>query len=87
MLVSICIAKIIATAISIGFGFGGGVFSPALVIGAMLGGGGLAADTRPEVSAQFSILKVRARGRGQRRLLRRLCKDRCEATAVAARRC
>jgi chloride channel protein, CIC family len=38
LLISICIAKIIATAISIGFGFGGGVFSPALVIGAMLGG-------------------------------------------------
>jgi len=38
LLASICIAKIIATAISIGFGFGGGVFSPSLVIGAMLGG-------------------------------------------------
>jgi CIC family chloride channel protein len=38
LLISICVAKIIATAISIGFGFGGGVFSPALVIGAMLGG-------------------------------------------------
>jgi len=38
LLVSICVAKILATAISIGFGFGGGVFSPALVIGAMLGG-------------------------------------------------
>ena len=38
LLASICIAKIIATAISIGFGFGGGVFSPPLVIGAMLGG-------------------------------------------------
>ena len=30
-------AKIIATALCIGFGFAGGVFSPALVIGAMLG--------------------------------------------------
>lgn len=38
LLVSVCIAKILATAVSIGFGFGGGVFSPALVIGAMLGG-------------------------------------------------
>ncbi len=38
LLVSICLAKILATALSIGFGFGGGVFSPALVIGAMLGG-------------------------------------------------
>ena len=38
VLISVCIAKILATAVSIGFGFGGGVFSPALVIGAMLGG-------------------------------------------------
>jgi len=38
MLLAICLAKIVATAISIGFGFGGGVFSPSLVIGAMLGG-------------------------------------------------
>ncbi len=38
MLLAILVAKIVATAISIGFGFGGGVFSPALVIGAMLGG-------------------------------------------------
>jgi chloride channel protein, CIC family len=38
LLVSICLAKIVATAVSIGFGFGGGVFAPALVIGAMLGG-------------------------------------------------
>ncbi len=32
------VAKMAATAISLGFGFGGGVFSPSLVIGAMLGG-------------------------------------------------
>jgi len=38
LLASICLAKMLATSISIGFGFGGGVFSPALVIGAMLGG-------------------------------------------------
>lgn len=38
LLVSILLAKMVATAASIGFGFGGGVFSPALVIGAMLGG-------------------------------------------------
>ncbi len=38
LLLSILLAKILATALSIGFGFGGGVFSPALVIGAMLGG-------------------------------------------------
>ncbi|MBT4464745.1 MAG: chloride channel protein, partial [Rhodospirillaceae bacterium] len=38
MLLAVFVAKICATAISIGFGFGGGVFSPSLVIGAMLGG-------------------------------------------------
>jgi CIC family chloride channel protein len=31
-------AKILATAISLGMGFGGGVFSPSLVVGALLGG-------------------------------------------------
>ncbi len=38
LLVAIGIAKIVATAFSIGWGFGGGVFSPSLVIGAMVGG-------------------------------------------------
>lgn len=37
MLVGIGAAKIVATALCIGFGFAGGVFSPALVIGAMAG--------------------------------------------------
>jgi CIC family chloride channel protein len=32
------LGKLLATILSIGFGFGGGVFSPSLVIGAMLGG-------------------------------------------------
>jgi len=38
LLLAVFAAKFFATAVSIGFGFGGGVFSPALVIGAMLGG-------------------------------------------------
>ncbi len=37
LLVGIGVAKIIATSLCIGFGFAGGVFSPALVIGAMVG--------------------------------------------------
>ncbi len=37
-LVAIGLAKIMATAFCVGWGFGGGVFSPALVIGAMVGG-------------------------------------------------
>ena len=49
----ICVAKLVATAISLGFGFGGGVFSPSLVIGATLGATyGLFATTLfPEYSA------------------------------------
>ncbi|MGB0670654.1 MAG: chloride channel protein, partial [Rhodospirillales bacterium] len=46
LLVVLCLVKILATSISLGFGFAGGVFSPALVIGAMLGGAyGLFVDT------------------------------------------
>lgn len=37
LVVAIGAAKIVATAISLGFGFAGGVFSPSLVVGAMLG--------------------------------------------------
>ncbi|MBL4615140.1 MAG: chloride channel protein, partial [Magnetovibrio sp.] len=38
LLVAVLVAKIIATGLSLGFGFGGGIFSPSLVVGAMLGG-------------------------------------------------
>ena len=38
MLIMIGVAKIAATAVSIGWGFSGGVFSPSLVIGALIGG-------------------------------------------------
>ena len=38
-MVAVGIMKIIATAVSIGVTFGGSIFSPALVIGAMVGGG------------------------------------------------
>jgi len=34
LLVALLVAKIAATVLSLGFGFGGGIFSPALVIGA-----------------------------------------------------
>lgn len=53
LLIAIGLAKILATAISIGFGFGGGVFSPALVIGAMVGGafGVLATQAFPDYSS------------------------------------
>lgn len=38
LLLAVLVGKIVATALCLGFGFGGGVFSPSLVIGAMLGG-------------------------------------------------
>jgi CIC family chloride channel protein len=52
-LVAIGVAKIVATAFSIGWGFAGGVFSPALVIGAMAGGsfGFVATAVFPDLSS------------------------------------
>lgn len=37
-MIALGLVKILATSISLGFGFGGGVFSPSLFIGAMVGG-------------------------------------------------
>lgn len=53
LLIAVGAAKVAATAISLGFGFGGGVFSPSLVIGAMLGGayGMVATLVFPELSS------------------------------------
>jgi len=39
MLISLLFMKILATSICVGSGFGGGIFTPSLMIGAMLGGG------------------------------------------------
>lgn len=60
MLIGIGIAKIIATAVCLGFGFGGGVFSPALVIGAMVGGafGIIATGVVPEHASEVSVYTV-----------------------------
>lgn len=38
LLVAVLVGKILATGVSLGMGFGGGIFSPSLMIGAMLGG-------------------------------------------------
>ena len=53
ILFALVIAKTVATAISIGCGFGGGVFTPSLMIGAMLGGayGILVTQIFPDYSA------------------------------------
>ncbi|MEE9139171.1 MAG: chloride channel protein [Alphaproteobacteria bacterium] len=53
LLVALLVAKLVATAVSLGCGFGGGVFSPSLVMGAMLGGASGAVFTAiaPELSS------------------------------------
>lgn len=53
LLISLIFMKMLATSICIGSGFGGGVFTPSLMIGAMLGGayGIVATSIAPELSA------------------------------------
>ncbi len=53
LLFALFVFKLAATVLSLGFGFSGGVFSPALVIGAMLGGtyGMLATHFAPDLSS------------------------------------
>ncbi len=53
LLISLVFMKILATSICIGSGFGGGVFTPSLMIGAMLGGayGIVATSIFPELSS------------------------------------
>ncbi len=53
MLIGLMAAKIAATAICLGGGFGGGIFSPSLFIGAMVGGafGNIATDVFPNLSS------------------------------------
>jgi CIC family chloride channel protein len=51
LLIGLLLAKILATALTIGSGFGGGVFSPSLFLGAMLGGafGVIAGNAIPQL--------------------------------------
>ena len=65
LILAVGVAKIAATAISLGFGFGGGVFSPSLVIGAMLGGayGMVVGDMFPAVSLAAGAYTVVGMGR------------------------
>jgi len=53
MLAGLVVAKTIGTGIALGFGFGGGVFSPSLTVGALVGVafGGLATAALPEFSS------------------------------------
>ncbi len=60
MLLAVLIAKLIATIISLGSGFGGGVFSPSLVLGAMTGGvfGTLAALAFPAQASSAGVYTI-----------------------------
>ncbi len=60
MLIAIGIAKIFATAVCLGFGFSGGVFSPSLVLGAAVGGayGLIAAFVFPELASSVGVYAV-----------------------------
>ncbi|HEY9163933.1 MAG TPA: chloride channel protein, partial [Magnetovibrio sp.] len=53
MLLAVLLAKMLAVSISLGTGFGGGIFSPSLMVGAMLGGayGIIATSVFPAVDA------------------------------------
>ncbi len=56
ILIALVAAKMAATAISIGAGFGGGVFSPSMFVGAMVGGsfGIIATQVFPDLSSGHS---------------------------------
>ena len=60
LLISLLFIKIFATALCIGFGFGGGVFSPSLVVGAMLGGvfGAAAAAIAPVPASGLGVYSI-----------------------------
>ena len=53
LLALLIVAKIVATSLSVGGGFGGGVFTPAIMLGAMLGGayGIVATSVFPDLSS------------------------------------
>jgi CIC family chloride channel protein len=60
LLIAIGIAKVFATALCLGFGFSGGVFSPALFLGAAVGSsyGLIAADVFPELASSVGVYTV-----------------------------
>jgi CIC family chloride channel protein len=64
LLLILIVAKIVATAISLGGRFGGGVFSPSLYLGAMIGGafGLVAAMPFPELAASHGVYAIAGMG-------------------------
>jgi chloride channel protein, CIC family len=63
-LIALAVAKLLATVICLGSGFGGGVFSPSLFIGAMVGGafGVLAALPFPELVSSLGAYTITGMG-------------------------
>jgi CIC family chloride channel protein len=53
LLITLFVMKIVATTLCLGFGYAGGIFSPALVVGAMLGGayGFVVSDIMPDLAS------------------------------------
>ena len=64
MLIALAVLKILMTALCVGAGFGGGVFSPSLFIGAMIGGayGLIAAIPFPDLSSGHGAYTMIAMG-------------------------
>ena len=60
LLIALAVAKVAATAISLGGGFGGGVFSPSLFVGAMTGGafGLIAAGIFPNLATDHGAYTI-----------------------------
>jgi CIC family chloride channel protein len=64
LLIRLAVAKTAATALCLGSGFGGGMFSPSLVLGAMVGGafGMIAAGLFPEFGSEASVYALLGMG-------------------------
>jgi len=64
MMLTLIVAKTVATAIALGSRFGGGVFSPALYLGAMTGGafGLMAASVFPEIGSSEGLYAILGMG-------------------------
>ena len=60
LFIALIVAKTVATAATLGSGFGGGVFSPSLFLGAMTGGafGIIAANVFPELAASHGLYAI-----------------------------
>ncbi|MGY8996065.1 MAG: chloride channel protein, partial [Alphaproteobacteria bacterium] len=60
LMVALVLGKIVATSITLGSGFGGGVFSPSLFVGAMLGGafGMVAVSLGPESASPHTAYAI-----------------------------